>query len=50
MAPAVVFIHVFDANKASVPQRDVVPVSSKKEEVSISQAQESISEVPRVLC
>lgn len=31
IAPAIVFIHVFDTNKATVLQRDGVPVSWRKE-------------------
>lgn len=49
IVPAIVFIHVFDTNKASVLQR-WSPSELEKGEVPISQVQESISEVPWVLC
>lgn len=44
IVPAIVFIHVFDTNKASVLQR-WSPSELEKGEVPISQVQESISEV-----
>lgn len=46
-APAIVFIHVFDTNNASVLQRDVVPVSWKKEKCPFHRYKNLFQKSPR---